>query len=79
MLGRTVIHSVANPLRQFASAIHIYGGDLLSAPLRGWRRDTGEEYPYAVEQSRRVMAEANARWEAECARERAVAAQPPRT
>lgn len=34
LLGKAVIHSVANPLRTFTGAIHVYGGDFFSIPSR---------------------------------------------
>src|SRR5262245_4230400 len=35
VLGQSVIHSVANPLRVFTGAIHIYGGDFFGTPRSG--------------------------------------------
>jgi predicted metal-dependent enzyme (double-stranded beta helix superfamily) len=67
VLGKTVIHAVANPLRQLTGAIHIYGGDFFGTPRSDWDPDTLEERPYDVERAKRVFAEANERWVAECA------------
>jgi predicted metal-dependent enzyme (double-stranded beta helix superfamily) len=67
LLGKSVIHSVANPLRAFTSAIHIYGGDFFATPRSDWDPDTMEERPYDVERLKRVIAEANERWRAHCA------------
>lgn len=68
VLGKAVIHAVANPLRQFAGAIHVYGGDFFGTPRSEWDPDTLEERPYDVERARHVFAEANDRWVAESGR-----------
>jgi predicted metal-dependent enzyme (double-stranded beta helix superfamily) len=65
VLGRDVIHAVANPLRTFTGAIHVYGGDFIAEPRRQWAPDTFEESPFDVEQARRVFQEANERWSRE--------------
>jgi len=67
LLGKTVIHAVVNPLRVFAGAIHIYGGDFFSTPRSDWDPATLEERPYDVARARKVVADANERWLAECA------------
>ncbi len=66
LLGKAVIHAVANPLRVFAGAIHIYGGDFFRTPRSDWDPDTLQERPFDVERARRIFAEANERWRAEC-------------
>ena len=63
LLGEAVIHAVANPLRTFTGAIHVYGGDFFHTPRSEWTPDTLVERPFDVERARRVYAEANARWE----------------
>jgi predicted metal-dependent enzyme (double-stranded beta helix superfamily) len=55
-----VIHAVANPLRQFTGAIHIYGGDFFGTPRSEWDPDTLEERPYDIERAKKVFADANA-------------------
>src|SRR5262249_18683607 len=45
VLGRDVIHAVANPLREFTGAIHVYGGDFFGVPRSEWDPDTREERP----------------------------------
>lgn len=65
LLGETVIHAVANPLRTFTGAIHVYGGDFFAAPRSEWTPDTLVERPFDIERARRTYAEANARWERE--------------
>ena len=67
VLGHTVVHGVANPLRQFTGAIHVYGGDLFSMPRSEWDPETLEERPYDLDNAKRVFAEANERWRAQSA------------
>ena len=55
-------HAVANPLRAFTGAIHIYGGDLFGTPRSEWTPDTLAERPFDVARARRVYSEANERW-----------------
>ena len=64
MLGRDVIHAVANPLRQFTGAIHVYGGDFFATPRSEWDPETREERPYDMQRAMKVFAEANERWRA---------------
>lgn len=68
VLGQAIIHSVANPLREFTGAIHIYGGDFFGTPRSEWDRDALQEQPFDVARARKVFADANERWFAECAR-----------
>jgi predicted metal-dependent enzyme (double-stranded beta helix superfamily) len=65
LLGKTVIHSVTNPLRQFTGAIHVYGGDFFGVPRSEWNPETLRERPYDVERAKRVFAEANERFRVE--------------
>jgi predicted metal-dependent enzyme (double-stranded beta helix superfamily) len=67
LLGKTIIHAVTNPLRQFTGAIHVYGGDFFAVPRSEWTPDTLEERPYDVENAKRVFWEANERWRAQSA------------
>ena len=67
LLGKSVIHAVVNPLRVFTGAIHIYGGDFFGTPRSDWDPETLRERPYDVERARKVIADANERWLAECA------------
>jgi predicted metal-dependent enzyme (double-stranded beta helix superfamily) len=66
LLGRNVVHAVANPLRAFTGAIHVYGGDFFATPRSEWTPDTLEERPYSTERALGTFAEANERWRAEC-------------
>jgi predicted metal-dependent enzyme (double-stranded beta helix superfamily) len=67
LLGKTIIHAVTNPLRQFTGAIHVYGGDFFAAARSEWDPETLEERPYDVENAKRVFAEANERWRTQSA------------
>ena len=62
LLGKSVIHSVTNPLRAFTTAIHVYGGDFFNTPRREWALDPFEERPFDMNGVHRVFAEANERW-----------------
>jgi predicted metal-dependent enzyme (double-stranded beta helix superfamily) len=64
VLGRAVIHSVANPLRAFTGAIHVYGGDFFATPRSEWPSGR-EECAFDVERAKRVFADANERWRRE--------------
>jgi predicted metal-dependent enzyme (double-stranded beta helix superfamily) len=65
LFGESLIHSVVNPLRVFTGAIHIYGGDFFGTPRSDWDPDTLQERPYDVARARKLIADANARWDAE--------------
>jgi predicted metal-dependent enzyme (double-stranded beta helix superfamily) len=41
-LGSDVVHSVANPTREWTAALHIYGGDFYSTPRTMWSGKTLE-------------------------------------
>ncbi len=44
-LGADVVHSVANPTREWTAAIHVYGGDFYTVPRTMWDRQTFEPSP----------------------------------
>jgi predicted metal-dependent enzyme (double-stranded beta helix superfamily) len=67
LLGPSVIHSVVNPLRVFTGAIHIYGGDFFGTPRSDWDPESLRERPYDIARARKLIADANERWRAECA------------
>jgi len=69
LLGRSIIHAVANPLRTFTAAIHIYGGDFFNTPRSDWDPETLQERPFDIARGRKVFDDANERWRAECASE----------
>lgn len=48
LLGKDVIHSVANPLRVLTGAIHIYGGDFFGSPRSDWDLETLEERSFDI-------------------------------
>jgi len=66
VMGDDAIHSVANTRRQYATALHVYGGDFFAADGGSeWDADTFEERPRDMERTGRLFEEANARWAAE--------------
>ncbi|SRR6266508_808130 len=65
VMGHDAIHAVANPRRDFAVALHVYGGDFFSDVKRSeWDPDTLEERPRDVAGTMRLFDEANAAWRA---------------
>jgi predicted metal-dependent enzyme (double-stranded beta helix superfamily) len=62
VLGDDAIHSVANTRRDFAVALHVYGGDFYSVERSEWDFETYEERPRDFERTRRLFVEANDRW-----------------
>jgi predicted metal-dependent enzyme (double-stranded beta helix superfamily) len=63
VMGDDAIHAVANPLREHAVALHVYGGDFFAPDDRfEWDEVTFEERPRDMERTMRRFAEANARW-----------------
>jgi predicted metal-dependent enzyme (double-stranded beta helix superfamily) len=61
-LGDDVIHSVANRGREFAVALHVYGGDFFSGERSEWDSETYEERPRDFERTLRLFEEANTSW-----------------
>ncbi len=64
VLGDDVIHSVANSRREYAVALHVYGGDFFTVERSEWDPETHEERPRDLERTRRLFEEANTRWSA---------------
>jgi predicted metal-dependent enzyme (double-stranded beta helix superfamily) len=62
VLGDDVIHSVANSRRDFAVALHVYGGDFFSSDRSEWDFDTYKERPRDFARTRRLFEDANDRW-----------------
>jgi predicted metal-dependent enzyme (double-stranded beta helix superfamily) len=62
VLGDDAIHSVANSHRDFAVALHVYGGDFYSVERSEWDFETYHERPRDFEGTRLLFEEANARW-----------------
>ncbi len=67
VMGHDAIHAVANRRREFAVALHVYGGDFFDAVRSEWDEDTFDERPRDVEGTMRRFAAANAAWNAETA------------
>jgi predicted metal-dependent enzyme (double-stranded beta helix superfamily) len=62
VLGDDAIHSVANSRKEFAVALHVYGGDFFSVERSEWDPETHEERPRDLARTQRLFDEANARW-----------------
>lgn len=62
VLGDDAIHSVANSRKEFAVALHVYGGDFFSVERSEWDLETHEERPRDFERTQLLFDEANARW-----------------
>jgi predicted metal-dependent enzyme (double-stranded beta helix superfamily) len=62
ILGDDAIHSVANSRREFAVALHVYGGDFFSVERSEWDAETHEERPRDFQRTQRLFEEANYRW-----------------
>ena len=62
VLGDDVIHAVANSRRDFAVALHVYGGDFFAVDRSEWDAGTFDERPFDVDRTRQVFADANTRW-----------------
>ena len=62
VLGNDAIHSVANSRREFAVALHVYGGDFFTVERSEWDFETHEERPRDFERTARLFEEANTRW-----------------
>ena len=67
LFGPALIHAVANPLRAFTGAIHVYGGDFFGTPRSDWDPETMEERPFDAARARKLFEDANKRWLAESA------------
>jgi predicted metal-dependent enzyme (double-stranded beta helix superfamily) len=65
VLGDDAIHSVANTRREFAVALHVYGGDFFTVDRSEWDFDGRDERPRDLDRTRRLFAEANERWRAD--------------
>lgn len=48
-LGPEVVHSVANPTREWTAALHVYGGEFFTTPRTMWSKDTLEPLPLDVD------------------------------
>lgn len=70
VLGDDVIHSVANTRREYAVALHVYGGDFFGVERSEWDFETYTESPRDFERTRRIFDDANTRWAEESGRGR---------
>jgi predicted metal-dependent enzyme (double-stranded beta helix superfamily) len=60
VLGRDVIHAVANPrTHHYTGAIHVYGGDFLNERRSVWPGEPPEEQPATYETMRAYFEQAN--------------------
>lgn len=48
-LGPDVVHSVANPTRQWTAALHVYGGEFFTTPRTMWDKETFAPVPLDVD------------------------------
>ena len=60
-LGGDVVHSVANPTREWTAALHVYGGEFFTTPRTMWSKDTLEPMPLDVEFIKKGLESAAAR------------------
>ena len=67
VMGDDAIHSVANTRREYAVALHVYGGDFFAVERSEWEFETYNERPFDVARARQLFADANDRWRAETA------------
>ncbi len=65
-LGRDIIHSVANPIAKWTSAIHVYGGDFFNPPdpRSQWDHEILVEQPWDMDHTRAVFDQAETRYNA---------------
>ena len=59
VLGQDAIHAVANPKREYAVAIHVYGGDFFAEPRSQWDLASRQEKPYDHELVARLFEDSN--------------------
>lgn len=64
VMGSDAIHAVSNPRREFAVALHVYGGDFFDVERSEWDPATFEERPRDLGGTQRLFDEANAAWRA---------------
>jgi predicted metal-dependent enzyme (double-stranded beta helix superfamily) len=65
VMGDDAVHSVANSRREYAVALHVYGGDFFALGRSEWDWQTLTERPRDVEGTLRLFDEAEDRWRAE--------------
>lgn len=64
ILGRTVIHSVLNPIGKMTCAIHVYGGDFFEPdePRSEWDHETLTERPWDIDRVKLLFREAESQF-----------------
>ena len=60
-LGDDVVHSVANPTREWTAALHVYGGEYFTTPRTMWNKGTLDPVPLDIEFIRQNLEAAAAR------------------
>ena len=65
-LGKTIIHSVLNPIGKMTCAIHVYGGDFFepAEPRSEWDHETLIERPWDIDRVKSLFREAEVRFDA---------------
>jgi len=63
-LGKSIIHSVLNPVGKMTTALHVYGGDFFAPeePRSEWDHESLTESPWDVEKVKSQFREAEARF-----------------
>ena len=60
-LGDRVVHSVANPTREWTAALHVYGGEFFTTPRTMWSKETYDPLRLDVEFIKERLEQAAAR------------------
>lgn len=60
-LGSDVVHSVANPTREWTAALHVYGADFYSTPRTMWDGKTFEPFDLDTDLLEQTLSAAAAR------------------
>ena len=60
-LGSSVVHSVANPTREWTAALHVYGGEFFRTPRTLWHRESWDPVPLDPQMIQNRLEEAAAR------------------
>jgi predicted metal-dependent enzyme (double-stranded beta helix superfamily) len=63
LMGDDTVHAVTNPLGRYTGAIHVYGGDFVTAPRSQWDPETRVESPYDLAAVRQVFQRAQQAFE----------------
>lgn len=60
-LGSDVVHSVANPTKEWTAALHVYGGEFFTTPRTMWSKDTLEPMTFDAEFVKQTLEKAAAK------------------